>query len=105
MHRTTRYFSFSWYFNQCDESLSAGYTSRLIYQNDVSAIMGPVCPETSFVTGAITSFKKIPTFLWGPTAPADFYTREKYTTTMPFAGTARGMFVALSNIMAQFNVS
>jgi hypothetical protein len=38
--------TFSWYFDNCDESLSVGYATKLIHREDVSAIFGPVCSES-----------------------------------------------------------
>lgn len=39
-------FRFSWHFDQCDESLSAGYAANLIHDNHVSAILGPTSAES-----------------------------------------------------------
>jgi hypothetical protein len=40
------FFRFTWYFTQCDDSLTAGYAARLMYKDNVGAIFGPVCPES-----------------------------------------------------------
>ncbi|KAI6189443.1 Guanylate cyclase [Aphelenchoides bicaudatus] len=95
--------TFSWHFDQCDESLSGGYAAKLIYDEKVSAIFGPVCPQSSYVVGALANFKQIPVFLWGTVAPQQFYDRVLYPTTFPFAGTVRGMFSSLSYILTNFN--
>lgn len=96
-------FSFTWYFDQCDESLSGGYAAKLIHDDSVSTIMGPVCPESMYVVGSLARYKNIPVFLWGPVAPYQFYDRILYPTTLPFAGTVMGMFSALSYVLSNFN--
>jgi hypothetical protein len=74
--------------------------SELIRKHKSSIVLGPVCPHTSHIAGALSTYTKTPTFLWGPTAPGDFYkNNNKYPLTMAFAGTAKGFdFIRLSKI-------
>ncbi|KAI6227363.1 Guanylate cyclase [Aphelenchoides fujianensis] len=51
--------SFAWYFDNCVEELSAGYAAKLITHHRVSAIIGPVCPPSARVVGALTTFGNV----------------------------------------------
>uniref|UniRef100_A0A915CMZ7 Guanylate cyclase n=1 Tax=Ditylenchus dipsaci TaxID=166011 RepID=A0A915CMZ7_9BILA len=52
-------FTFVWYFDQCDESLSAGYTSKLIKEDQVDVIVGPAC--TALMSSDLDDKTRYPT--------------------------------------------
>ncbi|KAI6243377.1 Guanylate cyclase [Aphelenchoides fujianensis] len=95
--------TFTWYFDQCDASLSGGYAAQMISRDQVDAIMGPVCPPSSQVVGALAAFHKVPVFTWGVAMSADFYGSQIYKTTQLMSGTVRGTMVALANVLNKFN--
>ncbi|KAI6230046.1 Guanylate cyclase [Aphelenchoides fujianensis] len=97
--------TFAWYFDQCSESLAAGYAAQLIKRDGVNAIFGPTCPESAKVVGALAGFENIPLFLWGAPMPKDFSSNgtQSYPTTLPAAGTVLGTVVAISNVLNAFN--
>ena len=39
--------TFQWYMDNCEESLAAGYASRLIVNDNVNTIIGPSCPKSN----------------------------------------------------------
>ncbi|KAI6238684.1 Guanylate cyclase domain-containing protein [Aphelenchoides fujianensis] len=57
--------TFSWYFDNCVEELSAGYAAKLISEHRVSVILGPVCPPSARVVGALTSYANVLSLPWG----------------------------------------
>ncbi|KAI6170911.1 Guanylate cyclase [Aphelenchoides bicaudatus] len=95
--------TFKWYYDQCDEALSAGYAARLIHDDKASIIFGPVCSESTFVVGAMGRFYNVPVFLWGPAAPIAYSPRANYPTSLPFAGSVRGTFLSMSYVLSQYN--
>ncbi|KAI6203984.1 Guanylate cyclase [Aphelenchoides besseyi] len=97
--------TFVWYFSQCDESLSGGYASQMIMRDQVSAILGPVCPEEARMVGSLAAYKNrpVPVFPWGVALPPEFYDIKNYGTVMPMSGTVRGMIIALSNVLSNYN--
>ncbi|KAI6179793.1 Guanylate cyclase [Aphelenchoides besseyi] len=88
--------SFSWYFDNCDESFGAGDTAKLITNHNVTAIFGPVCPQSARVVGAITGYNNVMTFPWGIAMSSDFFA-GKYKTVMPIT------MVALAHTMNRYN--
>ncbi|KAI6171166.1 Guanylate cyclase [Aphelenchoides bicaudatus] len=54
--------TFTWYFSQCDDSLTAGYAARLIYKDNVAAILGPQVslPPHFLLTKTFRSFFGVP---------------------------------------------
>ncbi|KAI6230744.1 Guanylate cyclase [Aphelenchoides fujianensis] len=98
--------TFAWYFDQCSESLAAGYAAQLIKRDGVNAIFGPACPE-SLREGRRSAgwLREHPVVSLGAPMPKDFSSNgtQTYKTTLPAAGTVLGTVVALSNVLNAFN--
>uniref|UniRef100_A0A0N5APX3 Guanylate cyclase n=1 Tax=Syphacia muris TaxID=451379 RepID=A0A0N5APX3_9BILA len=57
-------FTYIWYFDECDQSASVGYATKLIFDDDVDVIIGPTCAESAKIVGLLGRFYNFPVIIW-----------------------------------------
>uniref|UniRef100_A0A914UU88 Guanylate cyclase n=1 Tax=Plectus sambesii TaxID=2011161 RepID=A0A914UU88_9BILA len=70
---------FKWYFSECSEAYTSGYTNKLIQEDKVDVILGMPCSISTIVTGALAAFYEIPVISFASTA-VDFSDKQRFPT-------------------------
>ncbi|KAI1702239.1 adenylate and guanylate cyclase catalytic domain-containing protein [Ditylenchus destructor] len=73
-------FTFVWYFGNCEEYLTAGYVTKLIKQEKVDVIIGPICTEAVKVAGVLGKFYNLPFLIWGSLMGTDLKDKTRFPT-------------------------
>ncbi|KAH7712621.1 guanylyl cyclase [Aphelenchoides avenae] len=96
-------FTFTWYFDQCDEALSIAYTARLIKQDQVDVIIGPTCSASIITSGIMARAYDFPVIVWGPMISGDLEDRDRFPSIVLNSANARDAVLALLSIMDEFD--
>ncbi|KAI1700200.1 receptor family ligand binding region domain-containing protein [Ditylenchus destructor] len=95
-------FTFVWYFDQCDESLSAGYTTKLIRDDKVDVIIGPACPESIITASVLAKYFNFPIFGWSTVTISDLDDKQRFPTLTMGVGTTWTNIIALAAVFHHF---
>ncbi|KAI1694451.1 receptor family ligand binding region domain-containing protein [Ditylenchus destructor] len=96
-------FTFVWYYSNCDESLSGGYVSKLIREDKVDVIIGPVCTDEIKTAGVLGKYYNMPFLIWGSIIGSELNNKQRYPTLTLNAGTTWSMVLALISVFEEFD--
>ncbi|KHN81453.1 Guanylate cyclase receptor-type gcy-1 [Toxocara canis] len=97
--------TFLWYFDECEDYLSAGYSTRMILADGVDVILGPTCPDSALTVSTIAKFYNFPIFLWGSIMPTTISDVKKYPTVTTTTAITYPVAAALLATLKQFQWS
>ncbi|KAI6202133.1 Guanylate cyclase [Aphelenchoides besseyi] len=95
-------YTFYWYMDNCDQSMSAGYVNRLINVDQVNVILGPACPSSAAVAASIASYNNVPLILWGPPFPSELSSPQRFPTVMSVTVNTNSIGMGIQSMMEQY---
>ncbi|KAI6229289.1 Guanylate cyclase [Aphelenchoides besseyi] len=95
-------YTFYWYMDNCDQSMSAGYVNRLINVDQVNVILGPACPSSATVAASIASYNNVPLILWGPPFPSELSSPQRFPTVMSVTVNTNSIGMGIQSMMEQY---
>ncbi|KAI1703537.1 adenylate and guanylate cyclase catalytic domain-containing protein [Ditylenchus destructor] len=95
-------FTFVWYFSNCDEATSAGYTSKLIRDDKVDVIIGPLCTESVVTAGVLGKYYNLPMLIWGSIIGSELDDDQRFPTLTINVGTTWSLVLALISVFEEF---
>uniref|UniRef100_A0A914YPU6 Guanylate cyclase n=1 Tax=Panagrolaimus superbus TaxID=310955 RepID=A0A914YPU6_9BILA len=98
-------FTFVWYMDQCDEGKAAGYTTRLIQNDGVHAIIGPPCTTSAIISGILGSFYNLPIFTWGAATSSELTDGVRFPTLANVNANTFSLGQAVIEIMIEYGWS
>uniref|UniRef100_A0AC34GQZ3 Guanylate cyclase n=1 Tax=Panagrolaimus sp. ES5 TaxID=591445 RepID=A0AC34GQZ3_9BILA len=98
-------FTFVWYMDQCDEGKAAGYTTRLIQNDGVHAIIGPPCTTSAIISGILGSFYNLPIFTWGAATSSELTDGVRFPTLANVNANTFTLGQAVIEIMMEYGWS
>ncbi|KAK0410045.1 hypothetical protein QR680_004912 [Steinernema hermaphroditum] len=95
-------FSFVWYMDNCDESRAAGFTTQLIQQDRVDAIIGPSCSTSAIISGILGAFYNIAIFTWGASSSSELTDAQRFPTVATVNANTFTLGLAIREVMLEY---
>ncbi|KAI1703536.1 adenylate and guanylate cyclase catalytic domain-containing protein [Ditylenchus destructor] len=95
-------FTFVWYFANCDESRSAGFATRLIREDKVDVVLGPVCTDAVRTAGVLGKAYNVPFLIWGAVIGSEVADNQRFPTLTINVGTTWSLVLALISVFEKF---
>ncbi|KAI1707073.1 receptor family ligand binding region domain-containing protein [Ditylenchus destructor] len=95
--------TFVWYMDNCNEAQAVGYTTKLIQQDGVDAIIGPSCATSAIVAGIVSAYYNTPMFVWGAATASELSDPLRFPTLSNVGVNTYVLGLAVRALLVQYN--
>uniref|UniRef100_A0AC35GPH5 Receptor ligand binding region domain-containing protein n=1 Tax=Panagrolaimus sp. PS1159 TaxID=55785 RepID=A0AC35GPH5_9BILA len=99
---TNTNFTFTFFFDQCNEAQSAGGAISLIKDSNVDVIIGPACSSSVSMAATIGAFYNFPVFAWSTVLSAELSNTQQYPTLASTSISTYTLVQALGEVFKVF---
>ncbi|KAI1695986.1 receptor family ligand binding region domain-containing protein [Ditylenchus destructor] len=95
--------TFVWYMDNCNEAKAVGYTTKLIQQDGVDAIIGPSCATSAIVSGIVAAYYNTPIYVWGAATASELADPVRFPTLGNVGVNTYVLGQAVRSLLVQYN--
>ncbi|KAK0421348.1 hypothetical protein QR680_015190 [Steinernema hermaphroditum] len=95
-------FTFTVKYDECDETLAAGYAVDLMKNENVDALLGPTCSTPAITVGVIAAFYNVPVVFWGLVTAHELSDYSRFTTSTSISADSSQLAEAFLSFMFEY---